>query len=1415
MKKVYLLLFTIAFLVNNTFSQCTVSAFASIDTIVCGRGVTLSAFGQAAIPVLSEDFDAQAFGPGWSGTTQAMWNNPCGQGPDGTPHLWMGNSSPVPRVVTTASFDLSGCSNAGVNICFDFKMAKQTGGSSPCEGPDEPDEGVYLQYSTNNGTTWTTIHYYDPNGGDDPQFNNWNNWCFPVPTVALTANVRFRWFQDADSGADYDHWGLDNVIIYCNDPSYNIVWQHDGHNSGFVGGVNPTPVTPHTTTTYNVTMSNGANSCTDAVTVVVVQPILQVNAGNDTVVCTGTCAQLNATAKVIERPAAIRTYANNQPDTADLASIGGLLTQGATVGINVTTLNMTTVLPGSILSVCIDQAKLQTIPLFGPTAATLTFLLQCPDGDTITLIPAGGLAGAGGLFTYNTILNQTCLVPAGPSTTTGSVPYSNSYGTSSPFDNLAGCTANGVWNLIVVPTGVSAGGSVVITGWRINFDDPELSYTGNYTWSPTTNMTAGSTTLTPTVCPTGPIAYTLTLQDTAGCVTASDVVNVDTQTCCSFTLDVALSQPSCGQNTGSITITPSVPGTYTYTWAGSAATGATRTNLAAGSYAVTVTDVVNNCTQDTVIQLNSSSNMVANITINNQPTCAGNDGSVSLTLTGGTAPYNITIDTGGATINITSPFPVPAPGQTLNNLAPMTVDVTVTDAQQCIATATAVLVPATNCCTFSAITATLTQPTCGQSNGGITVTGGNGTGSYTYAWSGGLGSGASISNLAAGSYTVTVTNGSPTCTVDSTFTLNSNSSLNISLDNPVNPTCAGNDGAIDVTLSGGTAPYSILIDTGGTPFTVVSPIAGSQPLSGLNAMSIIVTVTDAQQCTATDNATLTAPTNCCTFTVSAAITQPACGATDGAITLTTANGSGNYTYNWANGSGSGNTASNLGAGNYNVTITDVGFANCFIDTTFSLSNPNAPVINNVAIVDETCPASGDGTATITASGGTGTLTYNWNTTPAQTTAGISNLTAGTYNFTVSDANGCETPGSAVVGSGFCCTLATSAAAVPPSCGQTTGSINVTVTTAGVTPYQYSLDGVSYVASSTFSNVTSGNYNVYTRDANGCGDTVALVMPAGGANLQLAMGFVPISCNGANDGEANTASLNGAAPFTYLWSNALATDTIRNLAPGNYSVTVTDIAGCTGTGAVLVSDAAPLVTTLGSDILVCEGVAVTLSAEAGFASYAWSSGEITPSISPAISNTYTVTVTNANGCTASDAVLVTIIPTPALNLGDDKLVYEGDHVAIFSGVPGATQNSVYDWNPSEYLSCSSCANPVALAVDTITYTLTYNDENGCEVIDTITLNVIPVVELFWPNAFSPNGDGNNDFYLPYGSNVKLIDLKIFNRWGEKVFQSTNFFQGWDGTYKGEMQTPQLFVYEANVTMMNNSTKKFKGSFMLIR
>ncbi|HLP19764.1 MAG TPA: SprB repeat-containing protein, partial [Chitinophagales bacterium] len=822
--------------------------------------------------------------------------------------------------------------------------------------------------------------------------------------------------------------------IYCNDPTYNILWTHDGYNAGPVGGVNPTPVAPHSTTNYPVVMTNGTITCRDTVRIVVVNPIVQVNAGNDTVVCTGQCATLSATAKVIKNPAKTPTYRNLQPDTAAITSFGGIITQGANVNINITTLNMTNVLPGSIVSVCIDRIRMTGL---GLGAGNLQFYLLCPDGTSIVLMPDSTATGNAGLFGYNTLFNQTCFYPAGPAVSSGTPPYTNSFGTSESFDNLAGCTANGVWTLAVVPQSGFGSGTIVTSGWSITFNDPEIAYTGDFTWTPTTGMT-NSTTLNPTVCPP-PTAYTLTVSDTAGCVTQSDVVNVTTQACCALSASATRVQPTCGQSNGSINITPVPAGTYTYAWSDGPSTLQNRTGLAAGTYTVTITSTVTpTCTFDTTIILNSSGSLSVSFSNQVNPTCAGNDGSITVTLAGGTPVYAITIDTGGAPFTINSPI---AGSQNIPGLDAGTVTVSVVDGGSCTASATATIVAPSNCCTVTA-TSTTTQPTCGQSNGAINITP-NPAGSYNYAWSDGPSTLQNRTGLAAGTYSVTVTNSAvSTCTFTTTVTLNSNSSLTLAFSNqvnpscgandgsltatlaggtapytitidtgagpftvnspipgsvnlpnlhagtvtasvvdgagctasatatlaapnsptltfsnPVNPTCAGNNGSVTATLAGGTGPYVITVDTGSGPFTLNSPIAGSINIPGLHAGTVTASVSDANSCTANATVTLTAATNCCTHTLSAALVQPTCGQADGSITLTTSNGSGNYTYAW----GGGETIpvlNNIGAGNYSVTITDNGFANCFIDTAFALTNPNGPVIDSFKILNVSCAGNG-------------------------------------------------------------------------------------------------------------------------------------------------------------------------------------------------------------------------------------------------------------------------------------------------------------------------------------------------------------------------------------------------------------------------------------------------------------------------
>ena len=1252
--KYTLTLFFALFLLEEIFAQgCTVQGASTVDTIVCGQSATLSVFGQGqGVALLSENFNNGSFGPGWSSSPQASWNSPCSPGGvDGTTHIWLGNQSPVPRVLTTASFNLSSCATAGVTICFDLLMAEQ-GGTSPCEGPDEPDEGIYLQYSTNNGTTWTDIHYFDPNGGNDPLFINWTNWCFPVPAAALTANTRFRLFQDNDSGADYDHWGVDNVTIYCNDPTFNIVWVHDGYNHGPNGGTNPTAVSPQTTTSYPVVMSNGTVTCRDTVTIFVKQPTIQVNAGADTTICAGQCATLNGSTKVVVSPAKLVTYSNNET-----TSITTGLGQVTNIGINVTGLNMPTVLPNSITQICLENVFFfgQT---FFPTPgivsiANLILSVTCPSGQTITLVPANVTSGGSNPLSGG--YTNTCWVPVGGANiATASAPYSGSYAPNQPFNNLAGCTANGVWEFNVQMNSALGFGTGTFSGWSITFDDPEISYTSLFNWSPTTNMT-NSTTLNPTVCPPSTATYTLTARDSANCVTNSDAVTVTVQpTCCSFTFAPTAVAPSCGLSNGSVTMNiNNGSGNYTYAWSNGSITN-TATGLPAGPVSVTITDNGQGCTKDTTIVLNSNSSLTVSLTSTN-PTCAGNDGTITGTFAGGTSPFTIVIDTNGTQQTINTPF-LP-PSQTLGGIGAGTASITITDGQNCVASASVNLSAPSNCCTFT-VSAVATQPTCGLSDGQIILTSANGSGNYSYSWASGA-TIATVTGLGAGSYPVTITdNNFPNCFIDTTFNLSSNSSLTVNLVG-TNPTCAGNDGTITGTFSGGTSPFTIVIDTNGTQQTINTPILPpSQTLNGIGVGTASITITDGQGCIATDNVTLSAATNCCALQTSAVVTNGSCG---------------------------GNNA----------------------------------------------------------------------------------------------------------------------------------SISVTIDNAGNPPYTYSINGGIPQNSNVFNGLAAGNYTIITFSQSSCNDTIIATVAPSSNNLTLSLAATDITCFGANNGSITANPNGGTSPIVYIWSTGGQNATISNLAPGNYTVTATDGTGCSGSAAALINEPSALSFNLGADTALCEGQSVIINAPAGFVTYSWSNGATTNSINPLVTDTYTLTVTDANGCTAFDAVNVTLVPIPTISLGADITTYEGLTVGLNPIITPTPQGGTFSWSPADFLSCTNCQNTVVNAVDTVTYLFTYTNEIGCSTSSSITVNVLPVGNIFFPNAFSPNGDGNNETYLAYGASVKTFELRIYNRWGEKVFETNNFFEGWNGEYKGAPLPMGVYVYYSSVTLMNNKTNKYKGSLTLIR
>lgn len=248
------------------YGQCSVTASAYPTTVCAGDPVTLSSAGACGY-LMYNDFNNATAGVGWVATTGVTFSNPCNPTSDGTIYLWMGDAVPIPRTLTTVDFNVNGA----CEIAFDMKYAIQSQ-SSPCEGIDEMDEGITLQYSINAGGTWIDIAYFRPDGvilpnaiapgSDNTSITNyntpltvWATYSFPIPAAAQTNSTRFRWIQQAYSSQTNDHWGLDNVEILC--PA-NVLVQWDHGPTVF----DPPQITPTADTWYVVEITDTVSGLT-------------------------------------------------------------------------------------------------------------------------------------------------------------------------------------------------------------------------------------------------------------------------------------------------------------------------------------------------------------------------------------------------------------------------------------------------------------------------------------------------------------------------------------------------------------------------------------------------------------------------------------------------------------------------------------------------------------------------------------------------------------------------------------------------------------------------------------------------------------------------------------------------------------------------------------------------------------------------------------------------------------------------------------------------------------------------------------------------------------------------------------------------------------------------------------------------
>ncbi len=645
---------------------------------------------------------------------------------------------------------------------------------------------------------------------------------------------------------------------------------------------------------------------------------------------------------------------------------------------------------------------------------------------------------------------------------------------------------------------------------------------------------------------------------------------------------------SCTVTNGAVDLTPSPPGSYTFSWSNGSGTE-DLANIPAGTYAVTVSDA-NGCTATNSFTVEDTATPPSLSATTTAATCGQNNGSINLTPSGGTAPYAFAWSNGANTEDLSG---VPAGSYT----------VTVTGANGCTATASATVPD-------NPVSIGITGTTTPAPNGSVDITASPANG-YDYAWSNGETT-EDISGLAAGTYTVTVTLGTG-CTATASFVVGSAGPLEIS--GTVYPdTCDLNFGAIDLTVSGGTPPFAFSWSNGAT----------TEDLSGIGPGSYTVTVVDA------NGETLSMG-----FVVDNVVDIVGGGYYTGVVTQNTVcvgqpNGSIVYTpltslpflWQWSNGvTGPSNT--NLPAGFYSATVT---LGSCFY-TEFGTSISDffdSPELL-ASIVDAAC-GSPTGSIDLTVTDGEPPFAFVWSN--GATTEDIGNLTPNLYTVTVTGANGCTAIGAYIVED--VPTLALSGTTVPNnSCQAPNGMVDLAPSPPGNHAYAWS----NGAATEDVDGLAPGTYGVTVSDAIGCTATAVFTVEDVAAPPVLAVSTAPATC-GLPSGSATISPSGGAAPFSYTWSNGGTAATIDNVPGGSYTVTVTGANGCSGAATATIVDAPYSFSITGTPTpnTACAGengaISVSVSPAwppVGDYIYLWSNGLASPDASPLPGGDYSLTV----------------------------------------------------------------------------------------------------------------------------------------------------------------------------------------------
>jgi gliding motility-associated-like protein len=782
-------------------------------------------------------------------------------------------------------------------------------------------------------------------------------------------------------------------------------------------------------------------------------------------------------------------------------------------------------------------------------------------------------------------------------------------------------------------------------------------------------------------------------------------------------------------------------------------------------------------------------------------TCAGNGtGSATVSIAGGTAPYTILWSNGATTA-------------TVSGLGLGIFSVVVTDANGCQQSTQLALTQPNP--VVASLVSTTNVSCFGGSNGTATVTANGGVPPYRFSWPNGQTT-ATATGLAAGTYTATVTDNNG-CSSSVSMQITQPALLTVVNIATTAVSCrGGSNGTASAFIQGGSSPYTFTWSNGGS----------GQSISNLAAGTYFLTVTDGNGCRAFSQGIVTQPASNLVGFIN---TTPALcnGASNGEMTVIISGGtvpaSGDYTYVWSNGASSA-VVSNVAAGNYSVTVTDAN--GCTISLSATVGQAGNLNLSVVGSTPATCPGANNGTATVTANGGTGTLSFQWSN--GQNTPNATGLAAGVYTVTVTDANGCSQNTSVTVTEGAAINLVTAVTDV--RCfGESNGRLDVT--SSNISLYFWSTGQVG----NPLSNLPAGQYTLTVVDTRGCSTTAVYNVAQPDQLLSEITTINPVLCHNGSTANLTATVTGGTAGYGFNWSNGITAPNNSNVPSGNYSVSITDANGCRSVSSVSLANPTQLNLSINTVDVRCTGDengSIIVSGSGGTAnlgayeysldSINWQTGDLFPGLGV---DSFRVFVRDANGCVTEESAVIEAAEPFFITFfsPQDTTIEYGDSITLEVEL-NETSGVNFNWADVN-------ANSI---FDTINYTVIVNPANqtvyrfsavsplGCEVDTSVIISVTKPRRAAAPAGFTPNGDGTNDNFFIQGDE-KLEKVKVFrvyDRWGECVFFAENIAPndpnlGWDGTFKGEKMNSGVYSWFAEVEYIDGFKEIIRGDITLLR